>query len=291
MKKIIIRKYGEMGNNMMAYMIALYLKSEDKELKIYRSDPNFLSEFGLNIEVDKNENMGQSYKRIEIFKPVNINKIVSDIKASKDVLVVIYYNPLNKYHFVSMLDTFRNIFGNKIDVPGFDKRYIVIHIRMGDIAIQKTIHPNYPIIPFSFHRYIIRKTNLIPVFIGQLDAGYITTELKKEFTNAIFVEGGSPLHDFECIRRSKNLSISVSTFSFLAGLLSDNDTTIHMPVYGLFNREDRPELDYLVSDKRFHFYKFPKIRWCYSPEQIKHIVSKEDIEYKEIKIDYKEIKN
>lgn len=284
MKRIIIHKYGLLGNNIIEYMLALYLKSIYNDFKIYRSDPNLLSEFGLNIDVDKNENMGSSFKRIEIFKPTtDINKVVADIKTSKDVLVIIRYNLFNKHHFMPMLDTFRNLFGNKIDVHGFDARYIVIHVRLGDIAKQKT-HTNYPIIPFSFHRYIIRKTKLLPVFIGQLDTGYITTELKKEFPSAIFVEGGNPLHDFECMRRSKNLSIAVSTFSFLAGFLSDNDTTIHMPVYGLFNREDRPELDYLVVDKRFHFYKFPRIRWCYSPEQINHIVSKEDVDYKEIKI-------
>lgn len=282
MKKIIIRKNGGTGNNMIEYMLALYLKSMDQELKIYGDDPTFLNEFGISLEIDKNETTDKPFKRIEIFGwLVNINKIVTEIQTSRNVVVIIKYNLFDKYHFMPMLNIFRNIFGNKTDVQGFDEKYLVIHIRLGDIATSKP-HRNYPIVPFSFHRYILRKTNLIPVFIGQLDSGRITAELKKEFPNAIFMKNYDPLHDFECMRKSKNLSIAVSTLSFLAGFLSDNNTNIYVPMYGFLNKNDRPELDYIINDQRFHFYKFPKIVWEYSENQIQQIISKTDIEYEEV---------
>ena len=123
------------------------------------------------------------------------------------------------------------------------------------------VHPPYVLLPVEFYRDVIRETGLKPVFFGQLTPSPYLDSLRQAFPRARFISGKGAIHDFETIRRSRNIIISVSTFAWLAAWLSEADQVI-MPLAGLFN----PVFGDLygdghnlipLADPRYVFYLFP----------------------------------
>ena len=136
---------------------------------------------------------------------------------------------------------------------------LVIHIRLGDVA--KLSHPHYGPIPISFYRYILDRTGLNPVFIGELsDCPYLDS-LQKAFPCARYLYEGSVKSHFQTIRSAKNIAISVSSFAWLAAFLSKANQ-IHVPIAGMLDPKVRPDVDMLpVNDNRFLFHKIPESVW------------------------------
>ena len=132
-------------------------------------------------------------------------------------------------------------------------------------------HPDYFPIPFSYIENIIKKSPARPVFIGELNDNYYTEALSKKYPNAIFSPPQSPVEDFETIRRSKQIAISISSFSWVAAWLSDA-TKIHVPVAGMLNPLQRPDIDLLpINDHRYLFYHFEPFDWKAPPEHIQKL--------------------
>ncbi len=149
---------------------------------------------------------------------------------------------------------------------GYDENHIVIHVR-GTDALDGT-HKHYGPIPINYYKYIISETNLIPVFVGQFEGNYIGKELKSSFGNAIFHKSTNSLEDFRAIRNSKNIIISISTYSWMAAWLS-NANKIFMPLIGLFNPLQRHDVAMApLDDERFIYDLFPVRPWRGTPEQI-----------------------
>ena len=152
----------------------------------------------------------------------------------------------------------RMLFRTEKDVGiSFGSEFVVCPIRGGEIL--KAIHPGYTLVPIAFYRDIFSMlgSGVRPVFMGQLGDNLYSCALRKEFKEALFVPAQTPLADFETIRKSKNIVLSVSTFSWLAAWLS-NAANIFMPVYGLFNPAQFQDHDFLpISDPRYTFFSFP----------------------------------
>ena len=149
--------------------------------------------------------------------------------------------------------------GGTADVEGFGDDVLVINIR--GLETLGGVHEDYGPLPFSYYRHLIERTGLKPVFMGQLGDDFYSKALRARFPDARFVSSRGALGDFETIRRSKHIAISVSTFSWLAAWLSDA-ATIHMPLSGMFNPAQRPEINLLpVGDHRYRFYAFPVRHW------------------------------
>lgn len=152
------------------------------------------------------------------------------------------------------------------DTEGFDETHIVIHIRAEDILFGKS--GDYGPIPFEYYRVILRETGLKPVFVGQLANDYYSNLLKTAFPDALFVQPQTPIKDFQRIRNSKNIVLSLSTFAWLAAWLSDAQR-IYMPLIGGWNPEQRPDINLTPADEpRFIYDLFPARIWKASPEQI-----------------------
>jgi len=76
------------------------------------------------------------------------------------------------------------------------------------------------------------------------------------------------LADFERLRSARHVVTSVSSFAWLATWLSDAQT-IHVPVLGLLNPAQRPDVDLLpLDDPRYRFYRFPVRRWNGQQEDV-----------------------
>jgi hypothetical protein len=115
----------------------------------------------------------------------------------------------------------------------------------------------YPLTPVEFYVDIVRKTGLIPVFVGQTEPNLYLDRLRAQFPSAVFLKTRGPAGDFELIRNAKNLVVGVSTFIWLAAWLSQAEQ-IFMAVSGLFNRMQYPVVDLLpLGDARYRFHLFP----------------------------------
>ncbi|MBZ9997321.1 hypothetical protein [Mesorhizobium sp. BH1-1-4] len=142
---------------------------------------------------------------------------------------------------------------------------IAISIRSGDIV--DGLHPDYTPIPLAFYHRIVFETGLKPVFVGQTTGNWYADALRRQFGAARFVES-EPLSDFQTLRRAKNAVVAVSSFSWLASFLSTETSEIHLPVAGLFNSNQRPDIDLLPkTDKRYRFYYFQPERYVASDSQ------------------------
>jgi hypothetical protein len=147
------------------------------------------------------------------------------------------------------------------DDRSFGEEFLVINIRAGDILRGVAW---YPIVPVEFYKYLVEKTCLRPVFVGQIDSGLYGSQLREAFPNAEFISTGVPLRDFSILRRSKNICIAVSTFSWLAAWIS-NASNVFFPVLGFlhptlaicYGAEVSQANLVLTEDTRVRFYLFP----------------------------------
>jgi hypothetical protein len=139
------------------------------------------------------------------------------------------------------------------------KDRLLIHIRAGDVSVPS--HGSYGPIPISYYQYLVSKTKLTPVFIGEISQSPYIEALSREFPGAEFVGGGSPFEDFQTIRRAQHIAVSVSSFSWLAAYLSTAEN-IHVPLAGLLDPRERPDADLLpLSDPRYRFHDVSTGAW------------------------------
>jgi hypothetical protein len=167
---------------------------------------------------------------------------------------------------------------------------LVINVRTGDILDGH--HPEYYPLPFSYYARLIDSTGLDPVFIGELEENPYTRALKSRFAGARFHYSQSWREDFETLRNARHLALSISTFSWLAGWLSERAVSIHLPVAGLFDPRKARTLLLPLGDSRYRYHrmnlpdmasrkKFSPTRWAnsmqsfseYPTEQLAQIVS------------------
>lgn len=142
---------------------------------------------------------------------------------------------------------------------------LIINVRGDEILNNR--HPGYGPIPLSYYRMLIKETGLKPVFMGQLGTDWYSQLLRRHFPEADFLASGGKMSDFETLRRAKHVVLSVSSFSYLAGWLSDAQT-IFLPILGSFDPRLRPDIDAIPrTDNRFRYHLFPQRSWNASDAQ------------------------
>ena len=169
-------------------------------------------------------------------------------------------------------EKFRSLFPTPSDLEGlgFSDNKLLVNVRAAGIV--SGAHPDYIPTPICLIEHVIKKTGLTPVFMGQLGDDWYTRSLRKTFSDCEFVPSRTPLHDFETIRQTKNVLVPVSTFSWLACWLSQRCANIHMPLLGMFNPIQRPDVDLVpLQDNRYTFYSFPRVRWDGEKEKLELI--------------------
>jgi hypothetical protein len=164
---------------------------------------------------------------------------------------------LNMANFLAAR-SYHSVFVSPYHVPkGYGSEYLVCPVTIGQAENGATL--DYPITPVGFYREIVAMTGLIPIFIGQTQPNAYTHRLRAEFPNAFFREPqDNSISDFETIRHSKNVVVSVSTYYWLAAWLSPGVENIYLTVNGLFNRAQKPTVNMLpFGDTRYKFFLFP----------------------------------
>jgi len=144
--------------------------------------------------------------------------------------------------------------------PPVDDDTLLVHIRAGDVASPS--HPSYGPLPISYYRYLAARTGLKLAFIGQLEKTPYVTALKEAFPDATYFCDGTPMNDFQAIRSAAHIAIGVSSFSWIAAFLSTSARSVHLPLAGILDPRERPDVDALpLSDSRFVLHAIPKTCW------------------------------
>jgi hypothetical protein len=175
-------------------------------------------------------------------------------------------------YYRGYLDHYRNLFryqGESAERAGAGD--LVIAIRLGDIL--SGWHAHYMPLPLSWYDELISQTGLNPIFVGEIGTDIYSEALKRRFPQARFVTHADPVIDFEFMRNSVHLAISVGSFSWLASWLSRTVRTVYFPIVGILNPLARPDVDLLpVDDTRYRFFYSGMQAWCASPAQLDHIL-------------------
>ena len=141
------------------------------------------------------------------------------------------------------------------DARGFGPEHLVINLRGNDVYYAP--RPNQTLIPGAFYEELVAQTGLVPIFMGEIGANAYVEDLRRRFPRAVFLPSRGPLTDFETLRRSRNIAVSVSVFSWLAAWLSDAER-VFLPMSGFLNPFQAPEIDLLpLDDARYRFHLFP----------------------------------
>jgi hypothetical protein len=137
------------------------------------------------------------------------------------------------------------------DATGFGPDILVCSIRGGEILTG--IHPDYLLLPPAYYQSLADRTGLKLVFHGQLGDDAYTQSLRDAFPSAEFCPSRGPGHDFETLRRSANIVLAISTFSWLAAWLSEAQR-VFVPIAGMFNPVQHPDQLYLALDEPGYEY-------------------------------------
>jgi len=274
MRPIIkITHIGNLGNQMFQYMFGRALQEKVRESLLTGYD---LKTFNIRRPAE----IPLAGTKIKLERhAVDVNRIAYLLNAR----LIDYVDCAGFFLRMDYYETnskFSALFNAPEDLcSGYDERHLVINVRAGDI--MRNIHVDYAPLPINYYRYLIDITGLVPVFMGQIDESEYVQRLRQAFPDAIFVRSQGALKDFETIRRSKNISIPISTFSWLAAWFSEADN-IYLPIYAHYNPNQRPDVDLLpVGDTRYKFHGFPVTRWRATAEELK-ILFEDGIRFEEV---------
>lgn len=246
---------GNLGNKMLQYMAAVKLANRIGSTNISSIR---IPEFGIDIARTTKRTSPLRVRRYQSKVSARLNfDDISAVVARDNTEKVVLNIYSSVFENLPSLDISRSLFPLKPGVSGYGEDTLLINVRAAEIL--NAIHPEYTVIPADFYEEVIAETGLQPVFLGQVagESKYLN-HLKDRFPKAEFVPSQGALHDFSVIARSKNIVIAVSTFSWLAGWLSQADRII-MPLSGFMNPFQYPQADLIpADDKRFSYYLFPK---------------------------------
>ena len=250
---IKIRPLGNMGNQMLQYMFALNLQ---------RLLDGNLDILGVNLPVWNIRDMRVEKPRRRLRLGghlIDIHHVAGMIRAGtvSHVLLDGLGFQLSNYGDPCL---YRNVFTSDLeDIHPFGADQVVINIRAAEIL--GNTHPDYGPLPFSYIDSVLDNSNASPVFLGQIEDNEYCNRLKRRYARAEFRPSRGAMVDFETLRRSREISVAVSTFSWLAAWLSSAEI-IHYPVSGILSPSQRPDINLLPrDDRRYRFYGLPVRRW------------------------------
>ncbi len=267
MRHIKITPYGNIGNQLFQYMLALAIKFRT-EVPIIITGLNIPS-FGIK----SRQVVDQAFSvEIKGHTPP-LESIVRLVKDVPHIDVNLKCLSTRMSFYSQHLPLYRRYLKSKKTVQtGYDENHLVINVRGAEISTG--IHKNYIPVPLSFYEDLIIETGLKPVFVGQLGDDDYSNALKKKFPSALYPKFDSWEDDFNVIRTSVNIIPAVSTFSWLASWLSETAKNIYFPIMGLYHPVARPDIDMLpISDKRYSFFLSDLLEWGPPEKMLESLIS------------------
>jgi hypothetical protein len=247
-----VDQLGKLGNRMLQAMAAIAIA---RRVERCRLSGIRLPEWG--IYHPRIPPAGEPTERIasDRLMFLDVDRRVSQLRAAviQRLEIACYAQHLSNYlPAAEYQQTFPDIMS---DVRGLGPRQLLIHIRADENLRHGS--PDYTLLPPDFYQEVVRDTGLKPVLMGQTEPNPYMDRLRRALPDAQILPGLDPMRDFATIRRSHNILLSVSTFSWTAAWLSNAERII-LPLSGFYNPVQFPEVDLLpLDDPRYEYYLFP----------------------------------
>ncbi len=261
MNRVLITPGGRLGNQMIQFMVAKTLQRLVPDAAIYGYD---MPDWHLSAPLPEDVQMGFPALGGLMF---DIHHVAERMNAGKTNGVRIKGLGFEMENLGSRETNGKYFVLEGDSSTGFGESDLVINVRGEEILVPGR-HPDYGPLPIHFYRALVRQTGLNPVFMGQIEEGRYADAILKAFPGARIIPSRGVINDFQTIRKSRNIVVSLSTYSWIAAWLSDA-VKIHLPLFGFYNPLQQPEINCLpVDDGRYEFYSFPVRRWRASSSQI-----------------------
>lgn len=263
---IHIEKVGGLGNTMFQYMFAKRLESLVPDAVIADLD---IPEFGIHlgsVGEPEFELTLPSVHQVDLLELAHLlNSGVYDGLRLRAFVQRMEYYPDR----VAMADLFPRTC--EVDDGLVGAGTLVVNVRAKEIL--RDVHEDYGPVPVDFFTQVAEASGLEPVIVGQLGDDDYSEAIRRRFAGCTILESVSAASDFELVRSARAAVIGVSTFSWLATWLSPYAQEIFLPLSGIFNPAQRPDIDLLpLQDDRYHFFDFPHESWTALPEQLDALV-------------------
>jgi hypothetical protein len=167
-----------------------------------------------------------------------------------------------------VINTLRDAFIIK-DVTSLGENDLVIHIRSGDIFLNKYPHTGYIVPPLSYYVDIIEKNSFNKIIIVAEDNSNPTIgKLLELYPNIIFKQQNL-VEDMKLILGAKNLVESFGTFTQALILLSYNIKNIYRPSYQLkcYSHHHKSSESINIHITELKNYRSKLLPWNNTPEQ------------------------
>ena len=222
---------------------------------------NIITPFGLE-KLIKNPIIDINYN-ITIYPSSFINKINIDIILTfPNIYYFKYKNKTNQMR----LNIIRNEILNNIPIYIANKQDLYIHIRSGDIFVDK-IHSDYSQPPLCFYQKIINENKYKQIYIfsnGMQNP--VISFLLKLYPQIKYIESSVELA-ISLLINAYNIILSVSTFSMNFLLLNENIVNVY--IYEIINYNLRKGIYTIHKMKPSKLYKnIMQRKWKNSKEQL-----------------------
>jgi len=264
MKLIIGSKDGRTGNNLI---VLANLFSTALELKTAKVIYFGLPEIGLTEDPDYEELQTWTLLQGDRFELVNEN--LGEYKnkfAGKTVLRILD----TKFRWSEISQARENLIqflSPKLDFRRIPNIGNVIHVRGGDLFVQppflrkNLIHSDYTALPVDFYSEILMESDETWTFLMEPKTpNWYQNLLRKSFPKHRFKIGTSVKADFQYLLSSQKIAIAVSTFSWSAAFLGNQDK-IYFPRAGFLNTEIRPDIDLRFRLRNVTEFEIEKHFW------------------------------
>ncbi|OWQ49197.1 hypothetical protein CDL60_00115 [Roseateles noduli] len=255
-----IEPTGNLGNQMMQLMLGHTLRSKIPALEIVGHDMPLWGLKGGEAPAPRGKPVELRGHLIDIHGVASLVKagLMRDMKLEGIGSRMANYLPPSAY---------QSLFpAGQAEVEHHGADELLISVRGAEILGQ--CHPDYGPVPPAYYRQLARETGLRPVLFGQIEDDWYSRLLMEAMPDARVVRSHGVLADFERLRSARHVVTSVSSFAWLATWFS-NAETIHVPVLGLLNPAQRPDVDLLpLDDPRYRFYRFPIRHWNGQQEDV-----------------------
>jgi hypothetical protein len=146
------------------------------------------------------------------------------------------------------------------------QNYNLVHVRLGDVweSNSKTAISYFPL-GIDFYRAIAdynpKPFAILAEALTVAEKEYLQ-DIAAVSKGSVILQQGCALRDFQLIRSAETVTLSTSTYSWLASWLSDSAENIYVPNAGLFNSEVRPDINLIEinTDNRYKIFPAFKLR-------------------------------
>ena len=274
MIKLALILNGRFGNNLFQLSFIHFLKKKFPEIEVFYPE---ISQLGI-VESEGWVELAKTTPDLLIHENSIDTQKISELNSSRGIYLIhslawgmqpkFYENSKENLRKV-ILESSRSALEPRLELA---KNKLTFHIRGGDIwqtgALKRAryIHPDYTAVPTSFYETV--STNFVgevEFIVEQSVPKWYLKHLRQRLSFNIKTSKSIAHDDFLRISSGSQIGLGVSTFSWMAAFVG-NPEIVHFPMLGIFNKSQRPDLDFINPNWRIKKYAFEDHKWSGNAE-------------------------